>query len=146
MTISTLLVHIQLHFNHNPQIFWAKLPLSPSVPSLYWFTVLLCLRCTTLHFVFNFMKTLMAHSLSLSRSHGIYALPYIIVSHSHQFSVICKYMSPSKSLGIEKYGLQNQPLAYCTQLPAGCHAIGNGPADFQPIKQIIHPAHTSFNF
>lgn len=30
-----ILVHIQLRFNHNPQSFWAKLPLSPSAPSLY---------------------------------------------------------------------------------------------------------------
>lgn len=33
-----------------------------------------------------------------------------------------------------------------SQLPAGCWATDNIAADFQPIKQLVQPAHTSLDF
>lgn len=66
---SILSAHIQLDFNHGLQPFRAKVPLSPSFPSLYWLTVLLCLRCTTSLYLLEFSLTFLQMCAALAFFH-----------------------------------------------------------------------------
>lgn len=108
--------------------------------------VLLCIRCTAFHFMFYFMKLLMAQALSLSGSSGIYVLPYVMSATPTNlvwFANICHH--PNHYILKNMDPRTNPWRTALSQLPAGCWAIDNSPADFQPIKQLVHPAHTALD-